>query len=102
MSLQLHCGQLLPFIVCITITSMDCCIGNAYLQIFLLRYICDIMIQLYWMPMVVGFSKGIQSVICSGFEDTINWLIKKNLVSSKGMNIVSTIGIGYGKVVVVS
>ena len=81
---------------------MDCCIGNAYLWIFLLRYICDIMIQVYWMPMVVGFSKGIQSVICSGFEDTINWLIKKNLVSSKGMNIVSTIGIGYGKVVVVS
>ena len=102
MSLQLHCGQLFPFIVCITITSMDCCIGNAYLWIFLLRYICDIMIQVYWMPMVVGFSKGIQSVICSGFEDTINWLIKKNLVSSKGTNIVSTIGIGFGKVVVVS
>ena len=81
---------------------MDCCIGNAYLPIFLLRYICDIMIQVYWMPMVVGFSKGIQSVICSGFEDTINWLIKINLVSSKGTNIVSTIGIGFGKVVVVS
>ena len=50
----------------------------------------------------IGFYEVIQSVICSGFEDTINWLIKKNLVSSKGTNIVSTIGIGFGKVVVVS
>jgi hypothetical protein len=63
---------------------MDCCIGNAYLRIFLVRYICDIMIQLYWMPMVVGFSKGIQSVICSGFEDTINLLIKKILCRQRG------------------
>jgi len=63
---------------------MDCCIGNAYLRIFLLLYICDIMIQVYWMPMVVGFSKGIQSVICSGFEDTINWLIKKILCRQRG------------------
>jgi hypothetical protein len=74
-------GSFFPFIVCITITSMDCCIGNAYLRIFLLHYICDIIIQVYWMPMVVGFSKGIQSVICSVFfEDTINWLIKKSCV----------------------
>jgi len=38
------------FIVCITKISDRFCIFSAFWQIFFLRYICDIIVQVNWMP----------------------------------------------------